>query len=172
MRPDRPPAERDAGGGAVVGYGVDDFARVLDAGVDNFNGRDDVFGGAQHLGKPHARTLQPLAHDEGELHLDTRLAVVFVRHLGAVADHLVVENVAVVRLVDLRGALHGLGGEADLVADELAALLQLALHHVGGDGVRVLDGDVRKGNVQRRYLLTVLRGLHQNVGGLFAVGVG
>ena len=171
-RPDRPAAQRDAGGGAVVGDGVDDLARILQTGVDDLDRRDHVFGGAQHVGQADARPLQPLAHDEGELDLDPRLAIVRVRHLGAVADHLVVEDVAVVRLVDHRGALHRLRGQADLVADQLAALLDLALHHVGGDGVGILDGDVREGLRERRRLFAVFRRLHQNVGGLLAVGVG
>jgi len=171
-RPDRTPAERDAGGGAVVGEGIDDLARVLDASVDDFDRRNHVFCGAQHVGEADTRAFEPLAHDEGELDLDPRLAVVGVRHFGAVADHLVVEDVAVVRLVDHRGALHRLGGQADLVADELAALLQLALHHVGGDRVGVFDRDVGKGDVQRWRLFMLLGRLDQNVRGFLAIGIG
>src|SRR5229473_2304387 len=50
-------------------------------------------------------TGRPLAENESEFDFDARLAEVGVLDLGAVADHLVVEDVAVVRLVDHRGAL-------------------------------------------------------------------
>ncbi len=133
MRPDRPAAEGDAGGGAVVGDGVDDLARVLDARVDDLDRRDDIFGGAQHVGQADARPLQPLAHDEGEFDLDPRLAKIGVLHLGAVGDHLVVEDIAVVRLVDHRRALHRLRGESDFVADQLGAGRDFAL----GDMVEI-----------------------------------
>ena len=171
-RSDRPPAHGDAGGGAVVGDGVDDLARIDQARIDDLHRRHHVFGGAQHVGQADARPHQPLAEDEGELHLDPRLAVIRMRHLGAVADHLVVEDIAVVRLVDHRGALHRLGGEADLVADDLAALRHLALHHLGGDGVGILDGDGGKGDVQLGRLFAILGCGHQDIGGLFAIGVG
>ena len=49
-RADRTSAHRDAGGGAVVGDGVDDLARVLQARIDDLHRRHDIFGGAQHVG--------------------------------------------------------------------------------------------------------------------------
>ena len=60
-RPDRTAAERDAGGRAIVGHGVENLARILHARVDDLDRRDDVFGGAQHVGQADARPLQPLA---------------------------------------------------------------------------------------------------------------
>ena len=144
---DRSAADGDAGGGAVVGNGIDDLARVLQAGIDDLDRRHDVFGGAQHVGEADAGALQPLAQDESELDLDPRRAVVGVRHLGAVGDHLIVEDVAVVRLVDHRRALHRLGGEPDLVADQLGAGLDLALRDLGRDRVGILEGDARKRDV-------------------------
>jgi hypothetical protein len=116
--------------------------------------------------------LQALAHDEGKLDLDARLAIVGVLHLGAVADHLVVEDIAVVRLVDHRGALHCLGGEPDLVPDQLGAGFQLALHDLGRDRVGVLDRDLGKCDMQLRRLLMDSLRLHQNVGGFAAIGGG
>ena len=95
-----------------------------------------------------------------------------MRDLGAVRDHHVVEEVPVIRLVDLRGALHGLGGEADLVADQLGATRDLALGHFGGDGIGVLDGDVRPGLGQLDRLFALLFRAHENVGGFLVVGVG
>ena len=41
-----------------------DLALVLDAGVDDLDRRDDVFGGAQHFGETDAGPEQALAHDE------------------------------------------------------------------------------------------------------------
>src|SRR5579872_6190782 len=61
------------------------------------------------------------AEHEGQLDLDARYAEIGMRHLGAVRQHHVVEQVPVVGFIDLRGALHGLGGESDLVADEPAS---------------------------------------------------
>lgn len=49
-------------------------------------------GGAQNIGKTDTGALQTFAHDEGEFDLDAGLAVVRVLRLGAVADHLVVED--------------------------------------------------------------------------------
>ena len=171
-RSDRPPAHGDAGGGAVVGNGVDDLARILDTRVDDLHRRHDIFGGAQHVGQADARTLQALAHDEGEFDLDARLAVVGVLHLGAVGNHLVVEDVAVIRLVDHGGALHRLGGETHFVADQFGAGRDLALRDYGGDGVAIVDGDRGKSDVQLDRLFALLLRRHQDIGGLLAVGVG
>ena len=171
-RSDRPTAKRDAGSGTVVGDGVDNSALILDAGVDDLDRRHHVFGGAQHVGQADAGTLQALAHDESKFDLDARLAEIGVVHLGAVGDHLVVEDVAVIRLVDHRRALHGLGGQTDFVADQLGARLDLALGDNGGDRVEVLDGDRRKGDVQlHRLFARFLRG-DQDIRGLVAVSLG
>ncbi len=117
-RTGRPPITMPAAG-AVVRHGVEDLARVLHAGVDDLERRHHVVGRGQHVGQPHARAHQLLAEHEGELDLDARPAIVGMRHLGAVRDDHVVVQVAEIRLVDLRGALHRLGGQADLVADQL-----------------------------------------------------
>src|SRR5690606_36835171 len=144
-RPDGATAEGDTGGGAVVGNGIDDHPGVLQPRIDDFDGGNYVFGGAQHFGETYTGAVQPLAHNEGEFDLNARLAVVLMRHLCAVTNHLVVEDVAIVRLVDHGRTLHRLGGQPHLVTDQLAAFLAFALHHVGGDRVRILDGDTRKG---------------------------
>ena len=172
MRPDRPAADHDAGGRAVVRDRVEDLALVLQARVDDLDRRHDVFGRAQHVGQADARALERLAHDEGELDLDPRPAIVRVRNLGAVGDHHVVEQVPVVGLVDLRGALHRLGGQPDLVADQLGAGRDLALGHLGRDRVGILDGDVRPGLGELDRLLALLLRGHEDVGGLLAVGIG
>ena len=58
------------------------------------------------------------------------------------------------------------------MADQLGAGLDLALRHLGGDRVGILDGDARKGDVQLGRLFALLLRGHQDVGGFFAVGVG
>ena len=73
-RTDRPAADHDAGRGAVVGDGVEDLARVLQARVDDLDRRHHVFGRAQHVRQADARALQLLAEDEGQLDLDPRPA--------------------------------------------------------------------------------------------------
>src|SRR5262249_16831242 len=118
-RLDRPAAHDDASRRSIVGHRVENSARVLQASVDDLDRGNDVFGGAQHLGESDAGPLQRLAHDEGELDLDPRPAIILVRNLGAVRDHHIVEEVPIIRLVDLRGVLHSLRRQADLVADQL-----------------------------------------------------
>ena len=171
-RPDRPTTDDDPGRRAIVGDRVENLARVLQARIDDLDRGNDVFGRAQNLGEADARSLQRLAHDEGELDLDPRPAIVLVRNLGAIRDHHVVEEVPVIRLVDLRGALHRLGGQPDLVADQLGAAGDLALGHFGGDGIGVLDGEVRPGLGQLNRLFALLFRAHQNVGGFLAIGFG
>jgi hypothetical protein len=138
---------------------------------DDLDRRHDIFGRAQHVGQPDTRALQRLAEHEGELDLDARRAVVLVRHLGAVGDDHRLEQVAVVRLVDLRGGLHRLGGEPDLVADQLLARRHAAFGAFGRNRVGVLEIDVGERDRELRRLFARLRRVHQDVGGLFAVGV-
>src|ERR1700728_2221016 len=101
-RPDRPAADDDAGCSAVVGNGVENFARVLQPGIDDLDRRDDIFGGAQHVGQTDSGAAQRLAENEGELDLDPRQTEILVRHARAVGDHHVVEEMPVIWLVDLR----------------------------------------------------------------------
>ena len=165
----RPP-KRDAGGGAVVGDGVENLARILQTRIDDLDRRDDVFGRAQHVGQADARTLQALAHDEGQFDLDARLAVIGMQDLGAVADHLVVEDIAVIRLVDHRGALHRLRGQADLVADQSGAGRDLAILDHGRDRVGILDLDIGISDRKLHRLFMLGLGLHQDIGAVFTVG--
>ena len=51
QRSDRPAADDDAGGGAVVGHGVENLARVLQPRIDDLDRRHDIFGRAQHVGQ-------------------------------------------------------------------------------------------------------------------------
>src|SRR5262249_11102628 len=101
-RSNRAPAHRDTCRGTVVRDSVDDLALVLQARIDDLNCRDHIFGRAQNIGQPYARSGQPFAHDEGEFDLDARLAIIGMLDLGAVGNQLVVEDVAIVRLVNHR----------------------------------------------------------------------
>src|SRR5262249_49684021 len=99
-------------------------------------------------------------------------AIILVRNLGAVRDHHVVEQMAVIWLVDLRGALHRFRGQADLVADKLRTGLHLAFGHLRGDRVGVIDVDVGPGLGELDRLLALLLCPHENVGGFLAIGSG
>ncbi len=169
---DRTAAERDAGRGAVVCDGVENLALILNAGVDDLDRRDDIFGGAQHVSEPNARAEQPLAHDESQFDLDPRFAVIGVLHLGAVGDHLVVEDEAEIRLIDHRRTLHRLGGQAHFVADQLGAGRDLAVRDLGRDRIGILDGDAGKGHRQLDRLFAFLLRRHENIGRFAAIGIG
>ena len=139
---DRAAAEDDARRRRVVGHRVEDLARVLHAGIDQLEGRHHVLRGAQHIDQPHAGAFQRLAEHERELDLDPRHAVVGVRHLDAVVQQHVVQQMAVVRLVDLRGLLHRLRRQPDLVADDLRAGGGLVPDDLGLYRVGILDRDI------------------------------
>ena len=171
-RPDRAAADDDAGRGAVVGHGVEYFARVLQPRVDDFDRRHDVFGGAQHVGQADAGAAQRLAEDEGELDLDPRQAIILMRNTGAVGDHHIVEEVAVVRLFDLRGALHRFRGQPDFVADQSGAGRDFAVGDFGGDRVGVFHGDAGPGLGELNRLFALLLGGEKDIGGFVAVGGG
>src|SRR5262245_25518857 len=171
-RSDRPAADHDAGGGAVVGDGVKNLARVLDARVDDLDGRNHVFGRAQHIGQPDAGAFQRLAEHEGELDLHPRLAVIGLLNLGTVGDHHVVEQVPIVGLVDLRRALHRLGGEADLVPDQLCPGGDPPFGDLGGDRIGIFDGNAGPGGGELDGLFALLLCRHENVGGFAAIGLG
>ena len=79
---------------------------------------------------------------------------------------------AVVRLVDLRGLLHRLGSESDLVAADPVAGGDLESGHLALDGVGVLDGDIGKSLRQLQCRFALLFGVEQDLGGFAAVGLG
>jgi hypothetical protein len=144
------PAEDDAGIGGVVADGVEDLAHrlgvaveLLDAGVDDLDGGLHVVGGVQHVLHLNAIAFQPALEDEGELHLDPRRDEAVGGDVARLEEH-VVQQRAVVRLVDLAGQLHGARRQADLVAAHLAALGDLHPHPGARDGIAVLDGHAGK----------------------------
>jgi hypothetical protein len=110
--------------------------------------------------------------NEGELDLDARQAVARVLHLCAVGDHHRIHQVPVVGLVDLRGRLHRLRGQPDLVADQLRAPFDPVIGDRGRDRVRVLDGDVGVGGGELHRLLLRLEGVQQRLDALLSFGFG
>src|SRR4029077_6602477 len=95
-RTDRPAADHDTGGGAVIGDRVENLARVLQPRIDDLDRRHDIFGGAQYIGEPDARAAQWLAKHEGQFDFDARHAIILMRNAGAVGDHHAVEEMAVI----------------------------------------------------------------------------
>ncbi|MGW4159672.1 hypothetical protein [Streptomyces sp. NPDC004788] len=97
----------ETGGGGVVGDRVGDAdAPVGDAAVDQLQGGDDLFGGVQHVGGGAAGAREVGAEDEADLDLDAGRAVGGgVDGRGGVEAH-VVEEMAVVGLVDAHHPLH------------------------------------------------------------------
>ena len=145
----RPPTTIAANGG-VVGDGVDDRARNLGAVVDDLQRRHDELGGAHHVVDARARSLQILAHDEGQFDLEPRLQKGVGADLRAVVVEGVIEDAAVVRLGHLRGHLHGARGQADLVADHAGTLGDPRLGPEVLDAVGVLDLHVGEGAAELR----------------------
>src|SRR5262249_3167256 len=64
-RTDRPAANHDAGGGAVVGDSIENLARILQARIDDLDRRHDIFCGAQHVGQADAGAAQRFAEYKG-----------------------------------------------------------------------------------------------------------
>ena len=116
-------------------------------------------------------TVQARGRDQTQFLLESWLRI-FVRDFGAVRDHHVVEQIAEVRLVDLRRALHGLRREPDLMADQFGAGSDPAPIDLGRDRVGVLDRDIGPGFGELHRLFALLFRPHQNVGGFLAVGIG
>src|SRR6516164_2604528 len=170
-RTDRAAANHDSGSGAVVGHRIENPARVLQAGIDDLDRRHDIFRGAQHIGQADAGAAQRFAQHKGKLDFDPRHAIIFMSDARAIGDHHAVEEMSVVRLVDLRRALHRLGGKPDLVADELGARRDLAIGDFGGNGIGVFHGDAGPGLRQLHRLFAVLFGGNKNIGGFPAISV-
>ncbi|MNY37548.1 hypothetical protein D3C86_1721180 [compost metagenome] len=80
-----------------------------------------------------------------------------VGHLHAVGEE------AEVRLVDVEHVLHGLAGDADLLADHPLALPLALLQEAQGDAVGVDEGDVRVALGERRQGAPVAQGGEQFV---------
>src|SRR6266851_1348102 len=89
-------------------------------------------------------TAQRLAKHEREFDLDARNDEAAVRQFGAVLKKHVIEQRAIIGLVDLRGILHRLGGESDLVPLEPVSLGDLDRHPRALDRVSVVDRDARE----------------------------
>src|SRR5262249_20618024 len=84
----------------------------------------------------------------------------------------IVEDVAIIRLVDHRRALHGFRRKTNLVPNHPGASLDLAVRNLGRDRVGILDRDGGKRDVQLGRLFAIFLRHDQNVGGFFSVGFG
>ena len=92
---------------------------LLDARVDDLDGRRHVVGGVEHVEDRHVRALQQLALSTKASSTSTRGAMKRVgRDVAALGEEHVVQQRAVVGLGDLAGLLHRARGQADLVALE------------------------------------------------------
>ena len=120
---------------------------LLDARVDDLDGGRDVIGGLEHLLHGHVGAAQLFFKDEGQLDLDAwrdEIGEGNVQHLAgcAVVAH-VVQQGAVVGLIDLAGHLHGAAGQANFVPDQGAPFGELELYPGAVDAVTVFDGHAR-----------------------------
>ena len=107
---------------------------------------------------------EAVLHDESKLGFDTRADETIGGHHAAVGKEHVVEQNAGIRLVDIERALHRLGGEADLVTPDHAALGDLDLDPRLLDGIGILDGDAGMILRQLPDLRAGLLGLMQPLG--------
>ncbi|MNN35723.1 hypothetical protein D3C81_1495820 [compost metagenome] len=132
----------------------------MDARVDDLEARHHPGAGGQHVLGGDAGADQVLGEDEGDLALGARLdqAVHGEADVGAVGDLHAVGEEAEVRLVDVEHVLHGLAGDADLLADHPLALLLALLEEAQGDAVGVVQGDVRVTLGERRQGAPVAQG--------------
>ena len=144
LRPHRTPAEHQTRRRPVIGDRIENLSRILHARIDDFDGWHDVVGSAQHIDQADVGPLQRLLQYESQFRFHPRYAEIRVPHLGPILYQHIVEQMPVIRLVDLRRRLHCLGGQSDLVADEPRAARDFELGHGGGDRVGIGDLDGRK----------------------------
>ena len=112
---------------------------LLDARVNQLQRRDDIVGRIEHIEQGDAWPLEGFGQDERELHLQTWQDEAVCPDLRSVRDQHVIEQSPVVRFRDLGRDLHGAGGEANLVANDLAAILLAQFHPRALDGIAVFD---------------------------------
>ena len=113
----------------------------------------------EHRCERAAGTLQRTVQHEGQLELDARHDEAFRGNRRPGREEHVVEQVAIVRLVDLRGHLHGARRETDLVPDQASSLGDLERDPRALDGVGVRDRHAGMRAAQLADLLTRPLGL-------------
>ena len=114
-------AEHVEAGGGVVGDRVEDAdLPVGNARIDDLDRRQRKFDRAQDVGDGQALVVEVAPDDEGDLGLDLGLDQLVAGDVPAVWNGHVVEQHAVVGLIDAELPLHGERGEADLPADQPA----------------------------------------------------
>ncbi len=104
--------------------------------------------------------------DKGELRLDAGCDEAVGRHDAAVAEKHVVQQHAGIRLVDVQGALHCLGCQADLVAAYHGSIGDFQIDEGFLHSIGVVEGHVRKLDRQLADLLAALFRGEQPPGGV------
>ena len=95
-----------------------------DARIDDLDRRQRELDRAQNVGDRQMLVVEVAADDEGDLGLDLGLDQLVARDVPAVGNRHVVEQHAVVRLIDAELALHGERSQTDLASDQPSPLLQ------------------------------------------------
>ncbi|MCY1298863.1 hypothetical protein D9M70_483670 [compost metagenome] len=135
-------AQDEDAAGSVVGDGVLDCdLPVANTRVDDLEAGHDRIGGLQYICLGNARANQVALKDEGNLALGAWLDEIGLAEAdtGVVVELHAVREEAEVRLVDAEHFLHGLAGDADLLADNLFTVSLAPLQHGEGDVISVVD---------------------------------
>ncbi len=143
-------ADDECGVGGVIGDSVEDLAGdfgfgvdLMDAGVDDFDGGDDVIGSVKDVEDGAIGTVQRLRENKGELDFDAGDDEAGEGEFGAIVEEHVIKERAVIGFADVGGILHSLGGEADFVTFDTAAGGEFEGDPLLLDGIGVIHGDVR-----------------------------
>src|SRR5699024_7741369 len=113
---------------SIIRDGVHDGAAYhLNAGGQDFERGNNVFGRAQHIEDIDVGTAQVFFEHEGKLDFNAHVGKLFVLNNRSVFKDLVFKNRAVVRFGNAGGFLHHLRGQANLAANEPTARLNFAL---------------------------------------------
>ena len=134
----------------IIGYGIEDLARglcfrinLLDSRVDDLDRWRNIVGCVQHVEDGAIWALKRLSENEREFHFQARHDEALGWNAGAIGEEHVVEQYSVIGLADIRGILHGLRRQADLVAFHHAAGTGLERHPGFLHRVRIVDRDGR-----------------------------
>src|SRR6266478_1977609 len=116
-------AEYDSRRRGVVGDGVAELnSPTLDPAIDDLQRWHDEPGGSQNLYRSNARPFQFAVENKSNFRFDLRLNQFADLEDRRVLQHHVIENVTVIRLIDVEHFLHRLAGEADLLPHDLGAV--------------------------------------------------
>jgi hypothetical protein len=114
---------------------------ALDPRVEDFQRRHYEVGGVEHVEHRAIGPGEPLVHDEGEFRLHAGCDEAVGGNEPPIGEEHVIQQHARIRLVDVERALHGLRGQADLVASDDTAFAKLDVDPGLLNRVGVPDGD-------------------------------